>query len=331
MTKQERPSLFPYRGVRDLDPKLVRYRHEEARKRAAEWQDRRGRLEHLKYDRTLIDRWTEAQKRAFAIETGQVENLYLLRRGVTETLISEGFEGVRGAHSAIEIEDRTLEGLLSDQAAALEMLFSHVKEERSLNISAMKEWHSLLTRHQGSAAGIDPVTGRILQIQLRRGQFKVSPNNPRADGHVFEYCPPEQTQQQMEIFVKMHEGHRLLDLSPEIEAAWLHYQFVRIHPFQDGNGRVARLLMAFPYIRAGEFPPIISSDAKEDYYNALEDADRGGLEAFAEYLGDLACLRSLSARRTADRILKGARSTRTANGGRYDIERGYIPPANEAE
>jgi len=278
-----------------------------------------------------MNHWMEAQKRAFAIETGQVENLYLLRRGVTETLIAEGFQGVRGVQSAIEIDDRTLEGLLKDQKAALEMLFSYVKEERPLSISAMKDWHSLLVRHQESPAGTDPVTGRIVQIPLRRRQFKVSPNNACAGGHAFECCPPEQTQQQMGIFVKMHEGHEFLYLSPEMEAAWLHHEFVRIHPFQDGNGRVARMLMAFPYIRAGEFPPIIPSDAKEDYFNALDDADRGDLEAFAEYLGDLACLRSLSARRAADRILEGRTSTRTANGGRYDVERGYIPPADETE
>ena len=79
-----------------------------------------------------MDIWIREQNRAFAIETGQIEGLYLLLRGVSETLITEGFEGVRGAHSAIDIDDDTLRGLLTDQEAALGMMFAHVKDEQPL-------------------------------------------------------------------------------------------------------------------------------------------------------------------------------------------------------
>ena len=34
-----------------------------------------------------------------------------------------------------------------------------------------------------------------------------------------------------------------------VESAWLHHRFVRTHPFQDGNGRVSRLLMAWAYVK----------------------------------------------------------------------------------
>ena len=104
-----------------------------------------------------------------------------------------------------------------------------------------------------------------MQIPLRRGEWKIRPNNPRrADGHVHEYCPPEQVQTEIDRFLAFHDGHRGLDLAPEVEAAWLHHEFVRIHPFHDGNGRVSRLLMAFAYAKAGEFPPVIPAQNKLD-------------------------------------------------------------------
>ncbi len=323
----EKPIGFIWRPVKDLDAELAGFTHEVARHHANRWRERRLALEDRKHDRTLMDQWLAEQKRAFAIETGQIEDLYILRRDVTETLVSEGFEGARGAHSVTDITDHTLRGLLEDQEAALEMAFSQVKDERPLNITTLKEWHALLTRHQESATGIHGSTGKRVDIPLIRGDFKRHPNNPCVEGHVFEYCPPEQVRHQVERFLELHEGHADMNLSPEIEAAWMHHEFVRIHPFQDGNGRMSRLLMALPYIRAGEFPPIIVRERKSVYLSALQAADDGHLERFAEYLGDIAWERTLSASFRADTVLAGETTARTANGGHIDVERGYIPPA----
>ena len=290
-------------------------KHEGARIAAARWRRVRHRLEDPAIDRSAMDVWLREQKRAFAIETGQVEGLYLLRRGVTETLIAEGFEGVRGTHSVTEISDGTLKGLLEDQAAALEMLFAHVRDERPLTDSAIREWHALLTRHQDSAAGIDTFGNRV-EIPLRKGQWKIRPNNPRRqDGFVHEYCPPEQVQTEMDRFLDFHEGHAELDLAPELEAAWLHHEFVRIHPFQDGNGRISRLLMAWAYAKAGEFPPVIPAAGKPSYLAALEAADGGNFPAFATYLGDIAAQRSNDAATRAELILDGRTHYRHGNGG----------------
>ena len=311
----EKPVGAIWRPVRDLAPEFREMKHEGARAAASRWRRARSRLEDPDIDRSAMDIWLREHKRAFAIETGQIEGLYLLRRGVTETLIAEGFESVRGAHSALEISDDTLQGLLRDQEAALEMLFAHVREERPLNSSAIKEWHALLTRHQAGAAGIE-ISGRRIEIPLRKGQWKIRPNNPRrADGFVHEYCPPEQVQSEIDRFLACHEGHRDLNLAPELEAAWLHHEFVRIHPFQDGNGRISRLLMAYAYAKAGEFPPVIPAQTKEDYITALEAADGGRFPVLVTYLGDLAAQRSNAAAARAEAILDGRTHYRHGNGG----------------
>ncbi len=324
----QKPIGATWRRVRDLAPEYRQLQHEGARQAAIRWRQARQKLEDPAIDRSAMDIWLREQRRAFAIETGQIEGLYLLRRGVIETLVTEGFEGVRGAHSIGGIDDNTLRGLLKDQEAALEMLFAHVKDERPLTSSTIKEWHALLTRHQASAHGIDQFGNRI-ELTLRRGAWKIRPNNPmRADGFEHEYCPPEQVQTEIERFLEFHKNHAGLDLVPELEAAWLHHEFVRIHPFQDGNGRISRLLMAYAYARAGEFPPVIPAQNKLDYITALEAADAGDFPIFVTYLGDLAAQRSNAATARATGILKGRTHYRHGNGG-TTVGGVYHPPADD--
>lgn len=78
------------------------------------------------------------------------------------------------------------------------------------------------------------------------------------------------------------------DLNPIELAAWTHAEFVRIHPFIDGNGRTSRLLMNYQLLSQGYLPVSIAKEARLDYYNALEQyAVKGDLQAFAEFVADL--------------------------------------------
>jgi Fic family protein len=62
-----------------------------------------------------------------------------------------------------------------------------------------------------------------------------------------------------------------------LKAAWLHHRFTQIHPFQDGNGRVARTLASLIFIRQGLFPVVITRNDRQEYINASEAADSGNL------------------------------------------------------
>ena len=321
--ERDKPIGAIWRRVRDLAPEHRQLQHDGARQAAGRWREARQRLEETTIDQSAMDIWRREQKREFAIETGQIEGLYFLRPGVTDTLLAEGFEGVLGADSLIGISDQALRGLLTDQEAALEAVLAHAMESRPFTSSAIKEWHALVTRHQASAAGIN-LSGRRIEIPLRKGQYKINPNNPRRqDGFVHEYCPPEQVQTEIERFLAFHDSHE--GLAPELEAAWLHHEFVRIHPFQDGNGRISRLLMAYAYARAGEFPPIIPARHKPDYIDALEAADEGDFPALVEYMGRLAADRSEAAAVRAERTLRGRTDYRHGNGG-VTVDGVYHPP-----
>ncbi len=70
-----------------------------------------------------------------------------------------------------------------------------------------------------------------------------------------------------------------------ILAAQIHYRFVCIHPFIDGNGRVARLIMNLILMSNGYPPAIILKVDRKKYYRVLNDANQGNEENFENFIG----------------------------------------------
>jgi len=293
---------------------------------AEEWTEIRARLKDRAEPKAFVDLWLVERARAFAIETGQIEGLYTMRRGITLQLMAEGLEGVVGAHTVEGLADRTIRGLLTDQDAALGMVFDDLLEGRPLTLHTIKTWHQLITRHQETVTGLAP-DGRKVQVRfMEKGRWKDRPNNPRRpDGVVHHYCPPEQVQQEMDRFIELYGEIRDAGYPTEVEAAWMHHRFVRTHPFRDGNGRVSRLLMAHAYVRRGEPPPVISHEIRPRYIDALEAADEDDLRAFSDFLGYVALASLNSAVRLGRRALSGDLNRSNGNGGRT-IGTTYYPP-----
>ncbi|QNU66267.1 Fic family protein [Ruminiclostridium herbifermentans] len=78
------------------------------------------------------------------------------------------------------------------------------------------------------------------------------------------------------------------DLNPIELAAWTHAEFVRIHPFLDGNGRTARLIMNYQLMSYGFLPISIAKENRLDYYNALDKyAVQGILDDFVNMIAEL--------------------------------------------
>ena len=78
------------------------------------------------------------------------------------------------------------------------------------------------------------------------------------------------------------------NLNPIELAAWTHAEFVRIHPFIDGNGRTSRLIMNYQLMINGFLPISIAKESRLEYYNALEEyAVNGNLGLFAELVAKL--------------------------------------------
>jgi Fic family protein len=233
-------------------------------------------------------------QREWAIETGIIERLYTWDRGVTEALIEHGIDSTLIAHkSGLKREEaNNISNIINDQLNIVEGLFAFVKGERSLSEHYIRQIHAEFTSHQDYTTGLD-ASGRLVDIPLQTGVYKIYPNNPkRPDGDIFEYCPPEFVIDEMGNLVKWYSDLEK-NTSPEVLAAWLHHRFTQIHPFQDGNGRVARALASLVFLKAGWFPLVIRDKDRNNYIDALEKAD----------VGELKPLVDLFAKRQRDSIL----------------------------
>jgi Fic family protein len=61
-----------------------------------------------------------------------------------------------------------------------------------------------------------------------------------------------------------------------VRAASVHSDFVKIHPFIDGNGRTARLLLNFELMKSGYPPIVIEKEVRAEYYSVLDEAHTTG-------------------------------------------------------
>jgi hypothetical protein len=234
-----------------------------------------------------LRRFNERLQREWAIETGIIERVYTLDRGITELLIERGIDASLIPAGATDRDPNLVASIIADQEEALDWLFDVVAGRRSLSTSYVKELHSLMTRNQATATARDHL-GRAVEVELLRGEWKRWPNNPtRPDGLVHEYCPPEQVPPEMDRLLDLHRAHEERGVAPEVEAAWLHHRFTQIHPFQEGNGRVARALASLVLIKAGWFPLVVTDAVRTRYLDTLEAADLGDLGPLVDVVASL--------------------------------------------
>lgn len=222
-------------------------------------------------------------KRQHAIETGVVERLYDLNEGITQTLIKEGFVESYIGHNDTNIPPKKLMQYLHDHFEAMDFIFDIVKSERSLSVGFIKELHQLITQHQDYTDAIDTIGNRV-QVKLLKGEFKKNENNPkREDGSLFMYCPPIHVDSEMNTLLTIYNDLVDKKTNPIIISAWVHHSFTQIHPFQDGNGRIARLLASLILIKNGLLPFTVKRNDKPKYINALEEADNGNPQKLVSF------------------------------------------------
>lgn len=233
--------------------------------------------------------------RRLSVETGILERLYDLDRGTTEALVTRGFAEELLTRVNMNIAPDLLINILRDQEAAIQLTIDCIGNSRELTVGVIHELHATITRHQETTAAVDQFGSR-LEIPLLKGKFKAQPNNPRrADGLIHEYCPPIHVDSEMSNLIGWLSTYAGDD--PIIVASWLHHRFAQIHPYQDGNGRVARALTSMVLLKADLLPLVIDRDLRVDYIDALELADRGDLSALAKIFAKLqrsAILQALS-------------------------------------
>lgn len=157
----------------------------------------------------------------------------------------------------------------------LRMMMDEVSEDKKpLTQNFIRQLHETLLREDYAIYQELPNGGQTSYI-IHAGQYKTRPNSVITRyGDRFEYASPEETPALMADLVDWYnEAERSGRFSPVELAALFHYRYIRIHPFEDGNGRIARLMVN--YILARHHWPmiVVRSRMKNEYLEALHQSD----------------------------------------------------------
>ena len=111
---------------------------------------------------------------------------------------------------------------------------------------------------------------------VHAGCYKTRPNSViTPSGERFEYASPEETPALMANLIAWYNDAEARKLMTPVElAALFHYRYIRIHPFEDGNGRIARLLMNYIFLKHDYPMIVIRSKGKKLYLDALGKVDK---------------------------------------------------------
>ena len=272
-----------WRRITDLPENWRDLRRHDLRAVHRQWVEDRAVLR----DGAKLRKFEEALAVQWAIETGIIERLYAVDRGITVQIAQAGMEAL-GQFHARGLLSADARALITDQRAALDMVMDLVGGQREMTAFYIRELQQQLTRSQETCDAEDQF-GNTLQVPLLRGEWKKQPNNPRRpDGSIHEYCPPEFVQDEIDQLLAWRGEHAVADVCPEVEAAWLHHRFAQIHPFQDGNGRVARALTGAVFLKADYLVLVVRDDEhRERYLDALEAADAGDLKPLVDLFADI--------------------------------------------
>ncbi len=233
--------------------------------------------------------YLERLGRSWAIETGIIEGLYTLDRGVTETLIERGIVVDYIERSSTNREPLDLVAVLNDQQESIDFVYRYIQAGHPLTRSFITQLHQVITQHQDTYEAVNQFGTRFDKV-LVKGDFKKEPNNPtRPDGSIHQYCPPEHVDSEIDnllyFYNEMQQDAR--HYHPLLTGAWLHHAFTQIHPFQDGNGRVVRALLTWHLVKENYLPIVVSRDDRARYIETLEQADGGDLNPFVDLIVQL--------------------------------------------
>jgi len=153
-----------------------------------------------------------------------------------------------------------------NHAEAITQLYDLAERGAALTHADILQLHALITE----------------KLMLSAGQYRDGPVSIRGSRHV---PPPwQRVPELMHIWLAWPDSEGLM-YPPIVRAALAHEAFLNIHPFYDGNGRVARLLLHLQLMRDGYPAVLIQRSVRETYIRALEAAHFGAYQGLVTLVG----------------------------------------------
>ena len=195
----------------------------------------------------------------------------------TELLLIYG--RTAGGHPMRDYEEMKAHDVAIDYTRSL------AGEEQVIGESDIRQLNKIILKEPFLKYAETP-DGQPTQKRIVPGQYKTQPNHVRtATGELHRFAEPEETPSLMEKWTR--DFRRDLERSAyplPLFLAESHWSFIHIHPFDDGNGRTARLLANYALLRNNLPPIVIKSDDRDRYIGGLQNADVGRILPLAEFM-----------------------------------------------
>ncbi|OSX63197.1 hypothetical protein POSPLADRAFT_1140398, partial [Postia placenta MAD-698-R-SB12] len=221
------------------------------------------------------------------IETNILEGTFQFDLSMQKSLILHGFDNAVGPvkYSGIvggAVRNRTVAlSILRDTRQACDAVHGLVKADTvTLTVKAICDLHKTLMQ-----------TSQVLYVKTLHGSqlsyVTIGATRQRSCVNVMvqsasvkvQFCPFDQVEAELEAFCeKFNDLIGRDDVDPFATAAWVQHTFVSIHPFEDGNGRLSRILSSIPLLRMGLPPLCIQAEIKN--IRANRDGDYRELMEF---------------------------------------------------
>ena len=247
---------------------------------AAQWEQFCSRLrEHRKDSPEVFHKALNIVTRATAVDTGAIEDLYKTDHGFTFTVAMEL------ASWEMQVAEKGAEvmPLLEAQFKAYDYVLDLATQKTPITETWIRELHAVMCAGQEFFL---VVTSPGPQKQrLPKGEYKSNPNHVRLqNGEIHSHAPVDTVSEEMHRFCQELRSEMFEQAHPVIQAAYAHYAFVAIHPFADGNGRLARAIASIFTLRAESIPVMVLFDTRAEYYAALQQADQKNYQPFTDFI-----------------------------------------------
>jgi Fic family protein len=168
---------------------------------------------------------------------------------------------------------------------AVKYLLGLVRQEEVLTEAAVRKLHELLLVRPYEVDAETP-DGKPTKKTIQVGVYKSLPNHVRTrTGEIHYYATPTDTPALMEDLIKWYREELNGKMHPIEVATQFHHRFTAIHPFDDGNGRLGRILMNLILMQRTYPPAIVQMSQRDAYLLALQAADNGDINALLEMVG----------------------------------------------
>ena len=228
-----------------------------------------------------LERAVMVAVRAAAIDTGAIEGLYQVDRGFTMTVALQALAW----QQALAERGEGVRELFEAQLAGYALAIDAVTGQTPMSEAWLRSLHERICASQGTYRVLTEMG--VQEQELPKGRYKEHPNHVRlADGTHHAYAPVADTAPEMRRFFEQLRTGAFEEAHPVEQAAYAHYALTAVHPFADGNGRVARALASVYLYKRLSIPLVVFANQRQTYFDVLARADDGDTGPWLAFVAD---------------------------------------------